>query len=299
MHPDHREYAKFTGPAQLEKSLNSLLGIVEGITIDKEINSREVGFLKMWLSEHDPLQRQHPYNELIPVVNQALEDGVLTEDERQDIAWLCEKLTASNYFDHVTADMQRLHAILGGIMVDGRVTEQELAGLSVWLQDHDRLKTCWPYDEVESLVTGVMRDRRIDDREQDMLKSFFSDFVALLDDRTITSPLVQDSASGTLVGLCAVDPEITFQGSTFCFTGASSLYKRKELDLLVTGFGGNFVDRVNYKVNYLVIGAEGNPCWAYACYGRKVEDAVFLRKQGQKILLVHENDFHDAVQDHV
>ncbi len=51
------------------------------------------------------------------------------------------------------------------------------------------------------------------------------------------------------------------------------------------------------KLNYLVIGAEGNPCWAFACYGRKVEKAVELRKKGIRVVLVHENDFHDAVLD--
>ena len=56
---------------------------------------------------------------------------------------------------------------------------------------------------------------------------------------------------------------------------------------------------VSRYLNYLVIGAEGNPCWSYACYGRKVEKAVELRRAGAQILLVHENDFHDAVADAV
>lgn len=34
-----------------------------------------------------------------------------------------------------------------------------------------------------------------------------------------------------------------------------------------------------------------NPCWAYACYGRKVEQAIGLRKAGSQLLLVHEADF--------
>jgi hypothetical protein len=61
--------------------------------------------------------------------------------------------------------------------------------------------------------------------------------------------------------------------------------------------GGEFVSSVTAKVKYLVIGAEGNPCWTYACYGRKVEKAVELRKSGVRLLIIHENDFHDAVAD--
>jgi hypothetical protein len=61
--------------------------------------------------------------------------------------------------------------------------------------------------------------------------------------------------------------------------------------------GGTVAPNLTKKVSYLVIGADGNPCWSYSCYGRKVEQAVQLRKEGSKILIVHENDFHDAVQD--
>ena len=57
------------------------------------------------------------------------------------------------------------------------------------------------------------------------------------------------------------------------------------------------MNSVSAKLDYLIIGADGNPCWAYACYGRKVEKAVDLRKTGSRLLLVHENDFHDAVAD--
>lgn len=92
-------------------------------------------------------------------------------------------------------------------------------------------------------------------------------------------------------------PEIRFPGSTFCFTGASSKFKRKEFEDLILNLGGEPHKGVTTKLNYLVIGAEGNPCWAFACYGRKVEKAVELRKKGVRVVIVHENDFHDAVLD--
>lgn len=295
MHPDHLQYAKFTSRACIEKSVNSLLGIVEGIVIDSAINSSELSFLNLWLAEHADVCDQHPYTELIPVIQTAVADGILTQDEHDDIVWLCERLRSTEFFDKVTADLQRLHAILGGIVADGVVTDAELRGLSTWLQDHEHLRTCWPYDEIGSLITGVLRDKTIDDDEQKLLKNFFSEFIAVMDDRTITSPLVTENQH--IVGLCAVCPEIEFQGSKFCFTGASSKYTRASLTSTVEKLGGEVSPSVTKQVRYLVIGADGNPCWAYACYGRKVEKAVELRKQGVRVLIVHENDFHDAVAD--
>lgn len=295
MHPDHQQYAKFTTRSRLEKSVNSLLGLIEGISIDGSINASELSFLRLWLNDHAEVQDRHPFNELMPVVHAALVDGVLSQDEREDIVWLCERLRSTEYFDKTTADIQRLHAIVGGVVADGHISIEELRGLSSWLQDHEHLKTCWPYDEIDSLITVVLADKKIDDKEHKMLKDFFSEFIAVLDERTIVSPSISEGS--TLVGLCAVCPEVEFDGSKFCFTGASTRYTRVMLADTVNRLGGEVVPTVSAKVNYLVIGADGNPCWAYACYGRKVEKAVELRKSGVRVLIVHENDFHDAVAD--
>lgn len=296
MHPDHREYFGFTGRSRLDKSINSLVGLVEGIAIDGSINADENRFLRLWLRENVNLRNRHPFNELIPVVEEAIADGILTDDERQDILWLCEKLRSTEYFDATTADIQRLHALMAGINADGVVAEAELRGLSDWLAEHDHLRTCWPYDEVDSLVTSVLSDGRIDVPEHKRLQNFFSEFVAVTDNRTIVSPKIEEEAS--LVGLCAVCPEVSFEGMKFCFTGASLKYTRADFSALVKRLGGDVVGSVSASLNYLIIGADGNPCWAYACYGRKVEKAVALRKEGARILLVHEHDFHDAVADY-
>ena len=296
MHTDHRDYFKFTSKARLNKSVNALIGIIEGITIDGHINSLEIDYLKLWLTEHEEVRKQHPFNELVPVVAAAVADGVLTEDERADILWLCERLRSTEYYDRITADLQRLHAIMGGIVADTRISVEELRALSDWMAEHEHLKTCWPFDEVGSLITGVLADKQIDEKEHAMLHAFFAEFTALLDGRTIIrAPL---SEGQEIVGLCAVDPEISFLDKGFCFTGASSRFTRAEFEQVVEKLGGSAHSSPSKKVHYLVIGAEGNPCWAFACYGRKVEKAIELRKAGSRVVIVHELDFHDALADY-
>jgi NAD-dependent DNA ligase len=297
MHQNAEDYFRFTGKSRLEKSINSLLGLIEGIAIDGQINPKEIALLGMWLEDHRDLRERHPYSELIPVVEETLSDGILDTEERADLTWLCERMRSTEFFSKVTADLQRLHALVGGIAADGVVTEKELRGLSEWLDDHSHLRTCWPYDEVGSLTSKVLADGRIDDKEQKLLHHFFSEFLAVLDERTIVSPILSEGPDSTVGALCAVMPEITFPGSTFCFTGSSTKLKRKEFEDLVRKLGGEPHSGVTAKLHFLVIGAEGNPCWAFACYGRKVEKAVELRKKGVRVMLVHENDFHDAVMD--
>lgn len=295
MHSDHSEYCVFTGRSRLEKSINSLLGIIEGVSVDSVINKAEVGFLELWLEEHGELRELHPYNELIPVVENALADKVMATEEKEDILWLCEKLRSTDFFGTATADLQRLHAILGGIAADGVVSEAELLGLSGWLSGHEHLKACWPYEEVASLITAVLADKRIDGTEQKLLQGFFAEFTSILDGRAIVNPQV--AVDGNVMGLCAVCPEITFPGRNFCLTGTSYRYTRTEFTDRIRQHGGLVVNSVSGKLDYLVIGADGNPCWAYACYGRKVEKAVELRKSGARLLLVHESDLHDALID--
>lgn len=296
MHSDVRPYYKFTTKSRLDKGLNSLQGLLEGISIDRQVTPGEIAILCAWMEDHRELEHVQPFKELVPTISRALADGVLTSEEHADLLWLCRKLRSNEYYDKVTSDLQRLHALVGGIAGDGVISAEEMHGLSDWLSEHEHLKTCWPYDEIETLTTKILADGRIDAAEHKLLMGFFTEFLAVLDERTIVSPpvVLEDLTIGALV---SANPTITFSGSAFCFTGASTKYKRVEFEQVVAKLGGRSVAAVSPKLDFLVIGAEGNPCWAYACYGRKVEKAVELRKQGANIVIVHENDFHDAVLD--
>lgn len=51
----HGAYVKFHGRSIMDKAINSLLGIVEGISLDGVVNPVELGFLNIWLAEHQEL----------------------------------------------------------------------------------------------------------------------------------------------------------------------------------------------------------------------------------------------------
>lgn len=134
------------------------MGFIEGITIDHVVNEKEIGFLEDWIKEQELIRHRHPYNELIPYLEQVLADRVLTKEEQEDVLWLCERLVSKQYFDQITCDLQRLHAVIGGITADAAISECELTGLATWLNQRNYLTGCWPYDEVCSLITSVMQD---------------------------------------------------------------------------------------------------------------------------------------------
>ncbi len=297
MSDEHAADLEFTRRLQLEKAIKTLIGIVEGIAVDGKITVEETSYLSQWVKAHKRVRNRHPFNELMPVIIDALEDEVVTEEERMDIMWLCEKLSRDgSFYDKATVDMQRLHGILGGILADGVVTERELRGLSAWLDAHDHLRKCWPYDEVNAIVSAVMADGQIDSDEQIALQKFFGEFVDKVGEGSGDANARADE-EGTLAGVYAVSPQITVADSLFCFTGTSHDHTQSELVQMVLRRGGRSTDTVSGDLDYLIVGAGGNPCWTYTCYGRKIEAAVKLREQGHPILLVREQDFHRAVRE--
>lgn len=297
LNEDNYQYFNFTGPQRISKALQTLAGIVRGITIDGEVNDEETRALQHWLDSHRDLKHKHPFNEAIPLLEHVLDDGIVDEEEQADLIWLCDKFTDdATYFDAATADMQILHGLLHGIMADGIVTEAELRGLRTWLGEHEHLQTCWPYDEINALVTAVMADGVISPDEHDQLLAFFSEFAIVGGQKTVS--LYDKQKDEVLIsGVCAMDPQVEFRERQFCFTGKSERGNRSEVIRVVETLGGVFSKSVKRDVHYLVIGSDGNPCWAYSCYGRKVEQAVKLRRSGLNIVLLHEYDFWDAVED--
>lgn len=291
---DNRDYMKFTGPARLDRAVHTLQGLLSGIAADNSVSQDELSALAAWVTEHDEFRHRHPFNEIIPTLNAALADGSVDEEELADVVWLCSRLgEGTGYYDQVTADMQVLQGLLAGIASDGHVSMHELEQLGDWLTEHEQLRRCWPYDELESLLLAVRKDSQIDLNEHRLLLSFFSEFSSGSGHRALAMPLNETDVS--ITGLCAVCPEVVFTNSIFCFTGSSERMTRRQLAAVVANNGGIFYPTVRKDTTYLVIGADGNPCWAYACYGRKVEQAMQMRKAGSKVLLVHEHDFWDAV----
>jgi hypothetical protein len=289
---EHEKHFQFTGPLRLARDFNTLKGIVDGISADGTVSSSEIALLTEWVRTHQEFANRHPFSEVYPAISGALADGVFDKEELFDIGWLCTKLARGN--DHmvgVKADLQTLQGMMGGIIADCEVTLAELEGLHKWVESHEHLRGSWPYDEVVSLLTSVLADHKVDIAEQASLLAFFNEFTDVTGPKAASTTMVDL----TVTGVCATCPEIVFPQKVFSFTGESERCSRDEFAEIVSARGGMFKNNVTQSLDYLVVGSQGSPCWAFACYGRKIEAAVELRKKGLKIAIVHENDFWDAV----
>ncbi|WP_079908235.1 BRCT domain-containing protein [Paenibacillus sp. 32352] len=292
-----RNYKKYMGKAEFEKSLNTLKGLIQGMQADSSLNKQEIEELQHWCLLQTDHINKFPFNELIPMVKEAVSDGFLTDEEVEDINWLCNAYLNENpYFDVVSSDIQVLHGMLHGILSDNQITLEELNQLRDWLNDNSHLESVYPYDEVYSLLHNVLKDGKIDNEEEMLLKAFFADFIDTTTSYNINhGDLLELKKQMNIQGICALGPNIEITDKKFCFTGTSGKMKRSEIAKIITDNGGKYHDNVLKDTNYLIVGDEGNSCWAFSCYGRKIEKAINLRKEGKQIIIVHEVDFWDAV----
>lgn len=281
---------KYISKAQHDKAINTLLHILEGIAADHTVTAKEWELLANWVSENKIVANRHPYNQLVPPLLTAVEDRVLSEEEREDMTWLCTQLRSNEYYSLVTQDIQHLQPVLSTIASDGTVTEAEIEQLSTWLSEREHLRKCWPYEEMDILLTTTMQNHCIDPEEQKSLLEFCSSFTS--SDQDFETPHV---TARMLFDIFAVSPVISFDDYIFCFTGESKRASREEMKLLAQDRGAKIVEAVSPELDYLVVGVDGNPCWAYCSYGRKIAQAIELRRQGSRLLIVHESDFFAAL----
>lgn len=290
---------KFTQKGQFHKILESLKGMLSGMAIDGDINTVEFREIANWCKTHSPLRKKIPFSEIIPTIETAMEDNFIDSEEIANIIWLCDKYLQQNkYYDAITTDIQNLHGLLHGLLSDNRLNRVELSNLQQWLFDTSHLSGTYPYAELDTILPGILKDGQISPEESNMLKAFFSEFAAPLAPTTINQAELAEIRNSTkLTGVCATAPEITFSGKIFCLTGKPTKGQKEDLKKQILALNAEYSESVSSKVDYLIVGGNGNPCWAYSCYGRKVEQAMNLRKSGKPILIVHETDFHDAIQD--
>lgn len=268
---------------------NELEGILTGIRADGVIHPLEQERVERWLESNEPFAHLQPFSALRMRLQLALSDGRLSMDECDDLLFVTQKLTTVNpYFDAMRSGLQVLFGVLTGVVSDGRTRPSEVDALVAWTDEWGHLQGLWPFDEAMAVVVSIQTGRMTREQGHQLLLNLSQQFPLGGSQADLLAPLL-------IQGVCAVDPQIVFPDRVFVFTGASSKKPRSHMEALVTDRGGRALENVNRKANYLVVCDEGNPCWAFACYGRKVEQACLLRRDGHPITIVHEADFWDAV----
>lgn len=280
-----------------DKALNSLKGILVGINLDGEINEKEINELQKWVSDHNELIVRNPFNEFMQIIQETIEGDLPAKESIEDLYWLCQKYEYDSvYYNSVTSDLQILQGIFHGILSDGEIKDKEVFDLQKWLEENEHLNSYYPYDEIRSLVLTILADGHITEDEKLIFKAYLNQFVQIKDNQ-VRHAIDKETEKIQITGLCTSEPKVEFKDKLFCITGALKRGKRDDVVEQIVKLGGIYNDSLIKKTDYLIVGDNGNPVWAFACYGRKVEKAITMRKDGHTIMMIHEFDFLDILDD--
>ena len=158
---EYESHKMFIVPAIIEKAINELHGLVKGINLDGEISAAEIEELLHWCSLYAEFKDRAPFCELFPIIASALEDRILSPEEISDIIWMCDSLKPTSCkYTLISAKMQEFIGLIHGLLADSELTDKEIFALDDWISDNSELKTCYPFDEIEALLTTVLSDRK-------------------------------------------------------------------------------------------------------------------------------------------
>ena len=167
-----------------------------------------------------------------------------------------------------------------GILADGVVNQKEAAALLSWLEVNKAMVGDNPVvDGLLARVHEMLWDDVLDDEEAqelhnilDGLSGGISEFGEM--SRSATFPLDRPA------------PQVVFSGQYFLFTGQFLYGNRTACNQAVLERGGEVLERVTKRLDYLVIGIYTTPTWRHESFGNKIRRAIEYRDGGKSNLAI-------------
>lgn len=277
------QYRKFNNFRNVEKAINGLKGILAGLTADRKMNDQEVLFLDVWLRSQSQLKDDGDVFDLLDLIGDILRDGVVDQEELDDLKALCSDILNYKKTHAIDADgaINEFLGVLQGVTADGRVNLKEFGFIKKWIDNHKDLQAMWPIDAVLKRVIDITEDDQITDGE--LLE--FAEAVKLITGNRFDET---GAADGSVTEFLQDNLESIHFDGTFCFTGKFVSGPRRVVEGWAVEKGGKLKDGVSQQVDYLVIGAVANKDWMFSSHGRKIEAAVQLRNAGHPIKILSE-----------
>jgi hypothetical protein len=81
------------------KAINTLYGLIMGITADRTVTDDEIIFLKLWLDNNADYLNTFPLNVIKRRIEEILADGIITHDERENLYDILTELQGNDFYD--------------------------------------------------------------------------------------------------------------------------------------------------------------------------------------------------------
>lgn len=274
----------FSFSNEKDRALYGLKGILAGVVADKRLNELELLFLDSWLQSQEYLSEDADVVTILSQVGDILEDGVISPDELQQMQARIEQIVSSRNSETTESvgHIEELVGFLTGTASDGVLNDQEITGMSAWLEHNASVQEVWPASVIVNRLALILEDGVITDEERgDLLTTV----------RQVTGTDADESGlsfeASTEVWEDSVE-SLQLEGSVFCLTGDFVSGDRDSVDTLLRCLGAETNSSVNKSVDYLVIGTLASRDWLYTSHGRKIEKALLLKRAGNAIKVITE-----------
>lgn len=172
-----------------------------------------------------------------------------------------------------TEALLTLKSIIDAILADGTVSEQEVAILALWMNEHQYLRGNYPFDKIFDAMMIVLQDGILEKRELDFLHNIF---------KQTLDPVKEFSCKGS---------NLILLGKTFCLSGEFNFGSKNDVAEYFEAKGAVEQKSVSKKTDYLFVGEKGNAAWSAGNYGTKVKKAMELQEKGSSIQIIREQDY--------
>ena len=194
-----------------------------------------------------------------------------------------------------TRDISELIGVCKGVLADGVVNFSEAAFMLQWLEMHKECLAIWPASELYTTLDTLLEDGRLSNDEERQLLSTLIGITGVQVDLSTNDTEPQYAQTSSELPLHEPTDGLIFQDRNFCLTGTFEYGTRAQCEKLVAERGGLTQKAPTQKTHYLVIGNIGSRDWAHSSFGRKIQKAAEMRRDGQQIYIITEQLFTEQL----
>lgn len=252
------KYIPNISSSELRREINQLYGIISGIQMDEIIWEKEKEYLITWRKEHDNYKHIKTIKFVIDILDEILQDGILTVDELNLLKHEVIKYLQFEESSKETLATQYLQGLVLGISADEKIQNNEVYKLQEWLYQNDYLAGHYPYDKLIKLIEDILEDDFITGEEKEKLNEMFEELFNPLNE-------LQEQV-------------IEFTNKAFCLSGNFLKGTKSDIEQYISSKGGVIDKNVKKSTDYVVVGGAGSSEYSNGTYGTKVKKAKELGK---------------------
>lgn len=189
--------------------------------------------------------------------------------------------TKFNRKDIQDRQIDTLIGLSKGITADHEVNQAEAEFLRNWLIQNRQASDNPIIANLLEKVDAMLEDGVLDADESEELLSVL---------HKITGHGSEMGELGKTMTLPVDDPmpPVSFQKTSFLFTGTCAFGTRKQCHEATEALGGQCAKGVTKSLDFLVLGTYVTDSWAHENFGRKIEKAIEYRDNGVPLAIITE-----------